>query len=329
MIGILLINLGTPEALTRTAVSDFLREFLMDPYVITLPYFLRKLLVEFIVKKRIDTSLAAYQKIWTEQGSPLLVNSQKLQLALQKKLGENYCVQLGMRYGTPNIETALKNVAHCEKIIVLPLFPQYARATTFSALENFRSIYQLSTSTHRSLARRASAALPKIQTIDHFYDQDFYTHAYAKNINATLAKNNAEFLLLSFHSLPKKNSDAVEYERQCHVTAEKITRLVRGPNFAVTFQSRLGFTKWLTPYTDETLIELRKKNIERLCIACPSFVTDCIETLEEINLRLREQWIALGGKTFDVVPCLNDDAHWVESFATYFMKSTLLARGVS
>ena len=309
MIGILLINLGTPDAPTEEAVRDYLNVFLSDPYVITLPTFLRNLLVQkIILPRRPKKSAHAYQQVWTTQGSPLLVNSMVLRDALQKKLGDDFFVALGMRYKNPSIQSAIEILEskQCKKIIVLPLFPQFAKATSQSAID-----CALSTLREKNLESRS-------YIINNFHQDDFYIHAISSLIQESLAKNPTDFLLLSYHGLPKRQIDPNNnYQAQCYETAKKIAQTLKlsPEQYQVSFQSRLGLAKWIGPYTDQVLVELRKKNIKNLSVACPSFVADCIETLEEINIRLRAQWIKLGGEKFHLIPCLNANAIWVDSLA--------------
>ena len=310
MIGILLINLGTPKAPTESAVREYLDVFLSDPYIITLPKIIRDFLVQkIILPKRSKKSAEAYEQIWTPNGSPLLVNSLVLQQALQAQLGEDYLVALGMRYSKPSILDAIEQLKACEKIIVLPLFPQFSRATTQSALD----IVVAHTDPKKTII------------IPDFYDQDCYIDA----LSAVIAKNfdqTKEFLLLSYHGLPKRQIDSENYRLQCYKTAELLVKKLNlsEDNYFVAFQSRLGFTKWISPYTDESLKMLRKKGIENLTVACPSFVSDCIETLEEIDMRLREEWLSLGGKGFRMIPCLNSDAMWVGRLSNFVVEKSFL-----
>ena len=308
MIGILLINLGTPASFSESDVRDYLNEFLSDPYVITLPKILRDFLVQkIILPKRPKISAAAYQKIWTENGSPLLLNSVALQNTLQKKMGGGYGIVLGMRYGKPSISHALdilkKN--NCEKIIALPLFPQFSNATTQSALDCVNN------------AMTEKNITVEIKIIHDFYNQDFYIDSLSKIISESWQKNNAEFLLLSYHGLPKRQKDSENYRAQCYETSKLLTEKLNlsAQQYQVSFQSRLGFTKWITPYTDHVIHSLREKNIKKLSVACPSFVADCVETLEEINIRLREQWMQLGGESFELIPCLNTHEYWIEQLS--------------
>ena len=308
MIGVLLINLGTPEAPTEEAVRQYLDVFLSDPYVITLPKFLRDFLVQkIILPRRPKKSAHAYQQIWTDAGSPLLVNSLNLQKALQEKINASHIVTLGMRYSKPSIidaiETLQKN--NCEKIIVLPLFPQFARATTQSALDVINTTIQ---------EKKYSG---KVKIIHDFHNQNFYIDAFANIIRQSLDKHNSEFLLFSYHGLPARQEGANDYRDQCYATTKLITNKLSLPSekYLTAFQSRLGFTKWIEPYVDQSLKNLLNKGIRNISVVCPSFVADCVETLEEINIRLRAQWMTLGGNSFECIPCLNTDKNWVSALA--------------
>lgn len=307
-IGILLINLGTPEAPTEDAVRKYLSEFLFDPYVITLPTVLRNFLLQkIILPRRPKISAVAYQKIWTKKGSPLLMNTIALQEAIQKKLGESFYVSVGMRYGDPSIESAIElfEKKSCEKIMVLPLYPQFANATTQSSLDVVNTI------------AKTKKIAEKIKIIVDFYNHDFYIDALAKIISVTIQKNNPDFILLSYHGLPVKQDKKNIYRAQCITTTDLIAKKLNLPKskYETVFQSRLGFAKWIGPYTDHSLNALREKNIKKLAVVCPSFVVDCVETLEEINIRLRKQWFQLGGESFELIPCLNANEVWVGGLA--------------
>lgn len=313
MIGILLINLGTPAEPTETAVRSYLSDFLSDPYVITLPKILRDFLVQkIILKKRPRSSAHAYQQIWTEHGSPLLVNSIAIQQSLQNALDKNYCVELGMRYSEPSIEHAIIKLIEkkCEKIIVLPLYPQFAAATTQSSLDVVTAFLE-----------KNAINIP-IKIISDFHHHDFYTHSLAKLIDEKTKGLTIDYLLLSYHGLPKRQDKNNRYSQQCHTTSQSIAQKLNLPSdrYLTTFQSRLGLAKWIEPYTDHTLIALRKKGVNHIAVVSPSFIADCVETLEEIQIRLREQWMQLGGKTFHFIPCLNATSHWIESLRI-FIKS--------
>lgn len=307
MIGVLLLNLGTPTAPTENAVRDYLHDFLSDPYVITLPKLLRDFLVQkIILPHRPKKTALAYQQIWTSEGSPLLVNSLALQQALSKKLGDHYYVALGMRYKKPSIEEAITVLREqcCDKIIVLPLFPQFADATTQSALDIVEKNIH-ATDTH---------------IIRDFYKDNFYIDSVVHIIEKTRDKD-SEFLLMSYHGLPKRASkkNPLDYRDQCMITSQLIAQKLKlsPENYHVSFQSRLGLAKWIGPYTNQIVKNLRKKNIKRLSVVCPSFVTDCVETLEEINIRLRAQWMSLGGESFEMIPCLNADDYWMNHLSQH------------
>ncbi len=314
MIGILLINLGTPDAPTQDAVKRYLDEFLSDPYVITLPKFLRDILVQkIILPTRPKKSAHAYSQIWTNAGSPLLIHNIALKNKLQEKMGSDYLVSLGMRYGNPSIESALAELrdAACKEIIVLPLFPQFSGAATQSAIDcAMRAFKKLNYS-------------PVIHIIEAFYQDDFYIQSISTLIGNALEKNPTEFLLLSYHGLPKRQIDKKNnYQEQCFITSQHIAETLHLPTekYQTSFQSRLGLAKWIGPYTDQVIQDLRKKGIKTLSVACPSFVADCLETLEEINIRLREQWMQLGGEEFELIPCLNADEEWIRALAAQIKK---------
>lgn len=305
--GILLINLGTPNAPTISAVRQYLKEFLLDPDVITLPALLRYLLVYgFILPCRSKQSAHAYQKIWTKEGSPLFVYSRLLELALAKELNEDFSVSLGMRYGNPSIETAvdflIKN--NCRKIIIFPLFPQFSNATSGSAL---KKVFHILKNT-------------SIQTkvISNFYNLNFYIDSYVEIIQSFLNKNEIDFILFSYHGLPEKD-DAKSYRQQCVETTVCMAQKLKLSDhyFATTFQSRLGKMRWIQPYTDLYLPKLIHHHVKKLAVVCPSFVADCLETLEEINIRLRMQWMRLGGESFQLITCLNDHPAWINNLKTF------------
>lgn len=304
-VGVLLINLGTPQAPTKRAVSQYLREFLTDPRVIELPYILRKLLVDgIIIPTRAKKSAHAYCAIWQDAGSPLLVHSKHLQSSLQQSLGAQYTVVLGMRYGSPSITTALQELyaQKVRKIIVIPLFPQYASATNGSAIA---AVMQY--------IAKQKEIIPFTVLTD-FHDVKAYVAAQAEIIRPFI--NESNFLLMSYHGLPRRqliNEGLTCYKTKCIASSRLIANQLQlqEQQWCWSFQSRLGKLEWIKPYTEEVLYELRAKGIKRLVVACPSFVADCLETLEEIGIRARAQWLSLGGTHLDLVPCLNADPNWV------------------
>jgi len=324
--GLLLVNLGTPDAPTTPAVRRYLREFLSDPKVIDIPAVPRFLLVNGIIAPfRAPKSAEAYQKIWSERGSPLLVFSQELLAGVRAALGEGWQVELAMRYGNPSIAAALKSLASCERIVVLPLYPQNADATTGSTVEE--------------VERLARGAPPRTY-VPAFHDDPGFLDAFAEVGREVIARERAEHALFSFHGLPERHvkradrsgshclgaeecCDALTdanrdcYRAQSFATARAIAQRVgMGERFDVSFQSRLGRTVWISPYTEESLAALGKKGVKRLAVFCPAFVADCLETLEEIGLRGAETFRAAGGESLTLVPSLNASPKWVEAVAS-------------
>ncbi len=309
-IGVLLINLGTPDAPTVWSVGRYLNEFLSDPRVIELPFLLRAFLVKgVIVPTRSSKSAEAYASIWQKEGSPLLVNSKALESAIQAELGAEYLVVLGMRYGRPSIIDAIKKLyaANIYRLIIIPLFPQYASATSGSAIQQAL----------RYIAKQKNI-LP-FTVLNDFYIDEHYLSAQAAVIQPFMEQD-YEFLLLSYHGLPQRqliNPGVDCYRTRCITSAQKIAEKLKitSDRWRASFQSRLGKLEWIRPYTDEELISLREKGIKRILIACPSFVTDCLETLEEIGIRAKEQWLELGGEKLQLIPCLNVQPVWINSFS--------------
>lgn len=323
--GVLLINLGTPDQPTTAAVRRYLREFLMDGRVIDLPWLARAVLVNaIIVPFRASKSARAYRTIWTDQGSPLLVNSKGLQNKLAHRLGEGYAVVLAMRYGSPNIALAMSQLQDCTKIIVIPVFPQYASAANGSAIQACLNL----------ISRQWN--VPSIQLIHQFYNNPGFIKAYAEVI--ARHRQSDDFLLMSYHGLPERHihkshckaacdlqsacpvvsdNNAFCYRAHCYETSRLLANALHlsHDQYAVSFQSRLGKTPWIKPYTDELLQKLIDKGVRHLSVVCPAFVSDCLETLEEVGIRLREQWLSLGGERFTLIPCLNDEAQWVDALA--------------
>jgi ferrochelatase len=315
--GVLLINLGTPDSVAVSDVRSYLNEFLLDPRVIDLPSVLRWILVKCIILPfRPKKSAHAYEKIWTQQGSPLLVNSNAISKKLQTKLNHEYTCALAMRYGKPSIEQALKTLKGCSEIIVIPLFPQYSSAATGSAIE-------------KALLQFANLnTIPHLKVVRDFYQHELFINALCKKIQHTPA----EHYLFSYHGLPERQilkagcqavcegycSEITQknhfcYRAQCSATTRMIAQKLglEEHQFSQSFQSRLGKTPWIKPYTDETLNELASRGIKELAIICPSFVADCLETLEEIGIQAQEQWQAASGNKLKLIPCLNDDDEFI------------------
>lgn len=327
----LIVNLGTPDNPTISDIRKYLKEFLMDKNVIQLPWLIRATLVYGVILPfRPKKLVHAYQSIWTSQGSPLLSISQDLKNQLQENLGQAYQVELGMRYGTPSIAEALDRLQKkCSKIIVIPQFPQYAESTT-------RSLYQVIFEYFKKQIK-----IPELVMIRDFYNLPAFIESQANLIKQQIQdqKNKPDFYLFSFHGLPESHVKKVDnlacdltgpcpkmnennhycYRAQCYETARLLAKSLNlsETDYQVSFQSRLGRTPWIKPYTDQVLIDLRKKGIKNLVITCPAFTVDCLETLEEINMRAKEQWHALEGGDFHVVPCVNNDLNWIKGLASF------------
>lgn len=318
--GLLLINLGTPKSTKLSDVRSYLRVFLTDKRVIDLPALLRYILVYiFILPLRAKRSARAYQAIWTKQGSPLLYHSNNLVTKMQEALGSEYQVVLGMRYGEPSIRSALEQLKDCESITILPLYPQYSSAANGSSIEEVMRIIA------------TWDIIPSTQIIRDFFQNSAYIKAQAELIKAYRPQQ--EHVLFSYHGIPERQitknkcpsvcdecpvlTESISgcYKAQCHQSSRLLAKELHldEQHYSTAFQSRLGRTPWIKPYTDEVLIQLATKGIKRLVIVCPSFVADCLETLEEMGIRANKQWRALGGEELIVVPCLNDKPLWVHA----------------
>lgn len=319
--GLILINLGTPKNADIPSVRSYLRVFLTDKRVIDLPALLRYILVYvFILPFRAKRSTRAYQAIWTKHGSPLLYHSQQLADQVQKNMGSEYQVVLGMRYGEPSIESALSSLKDCESITILPVYPQYSSAASGSSIEEALRIIS------------SWDIIPSVTVIRDFFQQQAYIKAQASLIQEH--RKAQEHVLFSYHGVPERQITKNEckhiclencptptdktqgcYKAQCHESSRLLAKELHlsENQYSTAFQSRLGRTPWIKPYTDETLTTLAANGIKTLIIACPSFVADCLETLEEIGMRARQQWLALGGEELIVVPCLNENPLWVKA----------------
>ncbi len=324
--GLLLVNLGTPKNADISSVMGYLRVFLTDKRVIDLPVLIRYLLVyAFILPFRTTRSTHAYQTIWTEQGSPLLCHGRNLARDVQEKMGAECQVQLGMRYGEPSIESALTHLKQCQSITILPLYPQYSSAANGSTIEEVMRII------------KSWDLIPSIRIISDFFQFPSYINAQATLIKNYLSEQ--EYILFSYHGIPERQitksschtvcaeecpplTDKIQrcYKAQCHETSRLLAQKLQLPDnqYRTVFQSRLGKTPWIKPYTDEVMKELAAEGIKKIVIVCPSFVADCLETLEEIGIRGKEQWQALGGEQLTVVPSLNNHPLWVQAITELY-----------
>lgn len=303
-LGVVLVNVGTPDEPTTAAVRRYLREFLSDPRVVELPRILWwPVLHGFILQFRPSRSAEAYKKIWTEHGSPLLLNSRDLKLLLQEKLSARLSgavnVEIAMSCGEPSIESALQNLYQqfARRIVVLPLFPQYSGTTTAPV---FAAVTRL-------LSRRRW--VPELRFINHYHDSAGYIAALAASVrNFRDLEGAGERLLFSFHGLPQRTLMSGDpYHCQCQKTARLVAESLDldDDQWQVGFQSRLGRGEWLRPYTDEVLQQWGAEKSGRIDVLCPGFAADCLETLEEVELRYAELYRAAGGELLRYIPALN------------------------
>lgn len=301
--GVLLVNLGTPDAPTPSAIRRYLREFLSDPRVVELPRAIwLPILYGFILPFRPRKLAHAYASVWNEAGSPLLRISQAQVHALRAQIDGAIPIALGMSYGNPSIASALAELdaQGVERILLLPMYPQYSGTTTASVLEIV----------FRELGRRRK--LPELRTINDYHDHPGYIGALAQSVrDHWQLSGRGNHLLMSFHSIPQKYVDQGDpYDAQCKRTAQLLAQVLelKADQWSISFQSRLGTQPWLQPYTDIILPQLAARGVTSLDIICPGFPADCLETLEEVAIRYREDFLAAGGKTFRYIPALNDSA---------------------
>ena len=329
--GLLLINLGTPDEPTTTAVRRYLREFLGDPRVLDINPIGRALLLNLIIlPRRPAKSAHAYQQVWDpERGSPLMFHSQDLAKGVAEALGDAWRVELAMRYGKPSIERALDALieAKVDRIVVLPLFPQHAMSSTETAVARVEELH----------ARRTGA--PPLVQVPAFHADPGFLDAFAAVGAPVLADLQPDHVLFSFHGLPVRQivkTDVTKghcfgspsccdtltspncYRAQSFATARALAERLALPadTYTVCFQSRLGRTPWIQPYTDVVLDEIAAKGVKKLAVFCPAFVADCLETLEEIGMRAVDQFKAAGGQQLVLVPSLNSSPPWVSAVAS-------------
>jgi protoporphyrin/coproporphyrin ferrochelatase len=336
-IGVLMINLGTPDAPTPEAVGRYLREFLMDGFVIDVPRPLRWFLVNvMIVPRRKIRSAKAYQKVQLPEGSPLRVYTRELKEKVTEQLAtdERYVVEYAMRYGNPSISSAVARLSAPDilRIIVLPLYPQYAESSYETAVVETKR------------AAQESGCADRLSIFPPFYDRPEFVSAFARRIEETNEKGWADHFVFSFHSLPERHlkrldvtgqhcllrSDCCDqvsainhkcYRAQCFFTARQIAAQLglKDEDYTVSFQSRLGRAKWIGPTTEVVLRELAQRGIRRVAVSCPSFVADCLETVEEMGIRGRQTFIEAGGEDLRLIPSLNADPFWVNTVADWIV----------
>jgi len=310
---VLLVNLGTPDEPTAPALRRYLAEFLSDPRVVEIPRVVwLPILHGIILRTRPARSAAKYASVWMPEGSPLAVWTQRQTQALAGKLaarGHQVVVRHAMRYGNPSLPSTLDalRAEGVNRVLVLPLYPQYAAATTASVADK---VLQWATQARR---------MPELRFVAEYHDDPAYVAALAAQLRAHWAANGrGEKLVLSFHGVPERSLHLGDpYHCQCHKTARLLAAALGlgKDEVLVTFQSRFGKAKWLEPYTEPTLQRLASEGVKRVDVACPGFVADCLETLEEIAQEARDAFLAAGGQTFSYVPCLNDAPEWIDALA--------------
>lgn len=313
-IGVLLVNLGTPDAPTPAAVKRYLAEFLSDPRVVEIPAIVWKpILHGIILTTRPRKSARAYQEVWTDAGSPLAVITAAQARLLQDRLGDGARVAWAMRYGNPAIASELASLraAGCDRILIAPLYPQYSGATTASAIDAV------------SAALRPMRWQPSLRFMPPYYADSAYISALCADLVRQLAELpfSPEVLLLSFHGMPERTARLGDpYNAQCLATArllgEALAPRFPGLRIETSFQSRFGRAKWLEPYTEAVLSDTARRGARRLAIAAPGFSADCLETREELAIRGREQFLAAGGEAFAALDCLNEGAEGMTMLET-------------
>jgi protoporphyrin/coproporphyrin ferrochelatase len=309
-VGVLLINLGTPDAPTPAALRRYLKEFLWDPRVVEIPRLAWwPILNGIILNLRPRRSAEKYAAIWTEEGSPLLRHTEAQAGLLQAALGEAVRVDFAMRYGNPSVAAGLDRLvaAGCEHILVVPLYPQYAASSTASALD---AVYD-----HVRRMRN----MPALRVIKHYHDDSAYIQALAASIrDYWQAHGHPEKLLMSFHGVPKFAVEKGDpYYQQCLATGALLAQALdlSAGQYQIAFQSRFGRTEWVQPYATEVLRQWGSAHCPRVDVVCPGFTSDCLETLEEIAMQERQTFLSAGGGEFHYIPCLNERAAWIEALA--------------
>jgi ferrochelatase len=316
--GILLVNLGTPDAPTAKAVRPYLKEFLSDPRVVEIPRLIWWMILNgIILNTRPKESAAKYAKIWMPEGSPLRVHTTKQSALLQGYLGQRtkapFVVDYAMSYGNPSIAGAMQKfrAQNCRRILVVPMYPQYAASST-------ATVFDL---VFRALGKMRS--MPAIRTLRNFHDNPGYIKALAGNINDYWMKHGRpEKLVMSFHGVPQYTLDKGDfYHCECHKTGCLLAQELglKPEQYTVSFQSRFGKAEWIKPYTTATLVELGKQKTKRVDVVCPGFVADCLETLEEIAIEGKQDFLRAGGGEFHYIPCLNERNDWMHALTDLVM----------
>lgn len=310
---ILLLNLGTPDAPTKAAVRRYLKEFLSDPRVVEIPRPVWWLILNgIILNVRPGKSAAKYAQIWDQEGSPLKVHTERQTKLLRGYLGaqgHRLVVDYAMRYGIPSVASALARLkkAHCERILVLPLYPQYAASTTATAFDAIADFF------------RQTRNIPELRLVKHFHDHPGYIAALAAGVRKHWDRHGQpDRLLMSFHGLPRFTLERGDpYHCECQKSARLLAEALglAPEQYQLSFQSRFGRAEWLQPYTAATLAQWGKERLRRVDVVCPGFVADCLETLEEIGMEGKAEFLKAGGTEFHAIPCLNESDAWIKALA--------------
>ncbi|MGK7393034.1 MAG: ferrochelatase [Candidatus Cyclobacteriaceae bacterium M3_2C_046] len=334
--GVLLVNLGTPDSPSVPDVRKYLREFLMDKRVIDIPFLQRWLLVNLIIAPfRAPKSAKVYRELWQERGSPLMFYGLDVKQQLQQALGPDYLVSLGMRYQTPSIRQALEelNRALVDEIIVVPLFPQYASATSGSVADKVMEIV------------KDWEVIPAMHFVDKFFEHPLFIKAFAQRAQKHMEQEDFDFFIFSYHGLPQRQIKKASkdnycrlgsccntynkknqfcYRAQCFETSRLLARKLGIPSdkFAVTFQSRLGKDPWIQPYTDDYLKQLAQNGIKKVLAFSPSFIADCLETTIEVGEEFKEEFYQAGGEVWQLVESLNDLPIWITCLKDLVLSET-------
>jgi protoporphyrin/coproporphyrin ferrochelatase len=318
--GVLLVNLGTPEAPTARALRPYLREFLSDPRVVELPRALwLPILYGYILNTRPRRSAEKYAMIWTAEGSPLKVHTERQARLLRGRLGEAtrapVAVEWAMRYGSPALADGLWKLReqNCDRVLVIPLYPQYAASATGSTYDALA----------RALARMRN--VPALRVVKHFHDHPGYIQALAQSVQEYWSVNgHPDKLVMSFHGVPRFTLDRGDpYHCECQKTGRLLAEalMLKPEQYLVSFQSRFGRAEWLKPYTLQSLEQLGEQKVKRADVVCPGFVSDCLETLEEIAIENKAAFLGAGGGEFHYIPCLNERPGWIQALAAIALEN--------
>ncbi len=311
--GVLIVNLGTPDSTRWWDIRKYLKEFLSDRRVIEVNPIIWQIILNLIILNlRPSKTAHAYKKIWFKETneSPLLYYTKSQAKKLSNKIGsDKIIVDFAMRYGNPSINKKLNLLKDrgCENLVILPLYPQYAAATTATVCDEV----------YRSLMKMRWQ--PSLQIIPHYESEDLYIEALIKSIKEKVRKIDwkPDLILASYHGIPQSYFDKGDpYQCYCQKTTRLMSEGFKDVEIQISFQSRFGPSEWLKPYTDKTLEDLPSKNKKNILVICPGFASDCVETLEEINIQGRESFLEKGGLNFDLIPCLNDQDDHIELLAT-------------